>query len=167
MLEADEFLGFIMQDSERMPVTVRGIPTAKLATGHNLSRRLMFVCGMQPVGTREGTLNLRVLREIPEDVLQEHLVKLGFAKGSNETAKTKPGDKKGSDKPGVASSKPAVPEFRTWKAKSGHTIEAIFVRKDGDKVVLKRKDGTEVTVPVSILVQEDVELLKKMPDKAM
>src|SRR5262249_32892149 len=40
LLEADEFLGFIMQDNERMPVTVRGFQTSKLATGHNLSRRL-------------------------------------------------------------------------------------------------------------------------------
>jgi hypothetical protein len=167
LLEADEFLGYLMQDDERMPVTVRGIPTKTLATGHNLSRRLMFVCGMQPVGTREGTMNLRVLREVPEDVLTKHLESLGIAAGSgSESAKSKPDAKSGSDKPAVATSKPAEPEFRTWKAKSGHKIEAIFVEKAGDKVVLKKKDGTTVSVPMAILVQEDLDLLKALPDKA-
>lgn len=164
LLESDEFLGFLMQDNERMPITVRGIETSKLATGHNLSRRLMYVCGMQQVGSREGTLNLRVLREVPEDILSKHLETLGISSPSSEAAKTKP-DGKSTEKPiAAAPSKSGEPELRIWTAKSGHKIEAMLVEKTADKVVLKRKDGQTVSVPLAVLSQADLDLLKAVPE---
>ncbi|MEM7015167.1 MAG: PQQ-binding-like beta-propeller repeat protein, partial [Verrucomicrobiota bacterium] len=54
----------------------------------------------------------------------------------------------------------AVGQARTWTQQStGRTIEADFVRTAGANVVLKMK-GREVTVPVTMLVPEDIEFIR-------
>ncbi|MBN2686066.1 MAG: hypothetical protein JXR40_12355 [Pontiellaceae bacterium] len=53
-------------------------------------------------------------------------------------------------------------EFRTWSDKKGNTIQAEFVRLFGDKVMLKTKDGKELSVPVGGLSLADQEYLAKM-----
>lgn len=49
-------------------------------------------------------------------------------------------------------------EFRTWKDKSGRALEAEMVGVDtaAAAVKMRRKDGTEVSVPIALLSAEDV-----------
>jgi hypothetical protein len=57
-------------------------------------------------------------------------------------------------------------QMRTWTDVTGSfKVEAQFVKMDGSNVVLKRKDGKEINVPVSRLSNADqtiVEELKKV-----
>ena len=47
-------------------------------------------------------------------------------------------------------------EFRTWNDSTGnYSVEAEYVRADGDKVVLKKRDGSTVKVPFAKLSHED------------
>lgn len=48
------------------------------------------------------------------------------------------------------------PEIRTWTALSGSTVEAKFVRLDGENVILAREDGVEFRIPASKLSAADV-----------
>ena len=51
-----------------------------------------------------------------------------------------------------------VEEFRQWKDKSGRTLEAAMTGVDTAtaSVKMKRRDGTEVSVPIALLSPEDV-----------
>ena len=52
--------------------------------------------------------------------------------------------------------------FRQWSDSSGQfRIEAEVVEILGDEVCLKKRDGSEITVPISRLSQEDQEFLRK------
>jgi hypothetical protein len=55
---------------------------------------------------------------------------------------------------GIASSM-AMAEMRVWTAQSGKTVEAEFVRTTGDKVVLRKTDGSEIKVPLDALSEKD------------
>src|SRR5262245_59598954 len=58
-------------------------------------------------------------------------------------------------------------EERTWTDASGKfSINAEFVRVDGDKVVLRRADGKEIKVPQARLSDADKEFLKLHSEKA-
>jgi thiamine pyrophosphate-dependent acetolactate synthase large subunit-like protein len=46
-------------------------------------------------------------------------------------------------------------ELRTWKAKTGFEVKASLVKEIGEYVVLKKEDGTEATVFLCILTDED------------
>lgn len=51
---------------------------------------------------------------------------------------------------------------RAWSDKSGKfKIEATIVRFEGDKVILKRTDGKEVTVPIERLSPQDQQIIAK------
>jgi thioredoxin-related protein len=51
---------------------------------------------------------------------------------------------------------PAAADARVWKeAGSDRTLEGDFSRKEGDKVVITRANGTSVKVPLSRLSEED------------
>jgi S1-C subfamily serine protease len=163
ILENDEFLAHL---DDHLPVAVRGMNARSVASGQAIPGRLMYVCAMQTFGSEAGGINIRVLRELPEDELAKHFEALGISPGT-DAAQAKTETAKGTNKPAPASSaKPGEPKLRMWTAKSGHKIEATFVEKTGDKVVLKKKDGTNVTVPIAILSQEDLDLLKSLPEKA-
>ncbi len=46
--------------------------------------------------------------------------------------------------------------MRTWSDNSGtFKIEAVYIRADGDNVVLKREDGKEIRVPLGRLSKAD------------
>lgn len=52
---------------------------------------------------------------------------------------------------------------RTWKDATGKfTVEAEFISLNGDAITLKRKDGKEVTVPLSRLSKEDQEAARQL-----
>jgi len=62
--------------------------------------------------------------------------------------------------PAVKHSAPVTPasgnrEMRTWKTKAGFEVKASLVKEIGEYVVLKKEDGTEVTVFLCILTEED------------
>ncbi|MCH7224508.1 hypothetical protein [Haloferula sp. A504] len=50
-------------------------------------------------------------------------------------------------------------ESREWTATNGKTVEGSVLRIEGDKAVLKRADGPEVKVPLSLFVEGDRKLL--------
>jgi hypothetical protein len=57
--------------------------------------------------------------------------------------------------------KPGEPKMRTWQDASGKfDVEATLVGVKDDKVTLKKKDGKQITLPVSKLSDEDQEYLK-------
>jgi len=54
-------------------------------------------------------------------------------------------------------------EMRTWSDKSGKfKIKAKFVESSGDKVVLEKEDGTQVTVPLDKLSEADQKAVAEM-----
>jgi SLA1 homology domain 1, SHD1 len=54
------------------------------------------------------------------------------------------------------SSSPSPPEMRTWTDASGqHTVEAAFVNVKSSIVTLQRRDGSEITIPLKALSDED------------
>jgi S1-C subfamily serine protease len=202
--DEDEFQTFF----GRIPVTVRGFDTSKLAIGSKLDGRVMYIAGTETFIDKksDSKVNMFVLREMPDDVLQEHLKPANNVTGSStggsaqspgastttagsavantgdaatNTAKTfdnKSSGRSTSDsvagsaataadstgavrQDGGANSKPD--EFRTWVDKTGKfKIEAQFVAKVDDKVVLKGLDGKILTVPVASLSQPDQAFLK-------
>jgi S1-C subfamily serine protease len=155
ILDADEFLAHL---DDKLPVAVRGMNTGKLASGHSIPGRLMYVCAIDSYGSRGGALNIRVLRELPEEALAEHLTTLGIA-GSSGSSSAKPGT--------TTTAKVAEPEFRTWTDKSGkYKFEAKLVERTGDKVVLKNRDGKVITVVLTALSQADQDHLKALPNVA-
>jgi hypothetical protein len=171
--DSDEFFGHF---DDPMIVSIRGIKTDKLASGTTMKGRLMYVCAIESYVSRSGAVNLRVLRELPEEALAEHLSALGIAgKSSQAKSETKPAADKvatgtSNGKPGEGKSadvKSAEPEFRTWSDKSGkHKIEAILVERTAEKVVLKRRDGTLIPVPIAVLSQVDLDHLKSLAEAA-
>ncbi|NUQ64066.1 MAG: caspase family protein [Pirellulales bacterium] len=57
-------------------------------------------------------------------------------------------------------------EFREWKAAGGHTVRAEFQAAEGDRVVLKREDGTVIKVPKTVFVEEHQRLIAEYERKA-
>ena len=57
------------------------------------------------------------------------------------------------------------PAVRTWTAASGSTVEAKFVRLEGENVILAREDGVEFRIPGSKLSAADIDYVKALiPD---
>ena len=56
----------------------------------------------------------------------------------------------------------AEAEMRTWTRANGKQVEAEFVKRDGPVVTLRRADGTEMTVRMRGLSDEDREYVKKV-----
>ena len=50
-------------------------------------------------------------------------------------------------------------EYRTWHDKQNHSVEAMLVEHKGDDVRLRKRDGTNVTLSISKLSDEDVNWL--------
>jgi hypothetical protein len=49
----------------------------------------------------------------------------------------------------------SLAEFRPWSDVRGNAIEAEYVRTAGETVVLRKRDGSEIKVPLSSLSEED------------
>jgi hypothetical protein len=196
----------------RIPVTVRGLNTHKLAIGSKLDGRVMYVADTETYALKstENRVNVFVLREVPDEVLLAHLKPTGSAatgsastatgSASTATAKTPATGNSataagglstgGSAAGGSSSAASATPstvsdststssktdagsaaktdakidDFRMWVDKTGKfKIEAMFVARVDDKVVLKRRSGDILTVPAASLSQADQDFLK---DKA-
>jgi hypothetical protein len=64
--------------------------------------------------------------------------------------------------PSAAVETPAAtePEFRTWTSTAGTTIEAELKAVEGKTAVLKKRDGTEIRVPVGKLSKFDQQWIK-------
>jgi hypothetical protein len=167
----------------RIPVTVRGFDTNKLAIGSKLDGRVMYIAGTETFVDKksDSKVNMFVLREMPDEVLQEHLKPANSVAGSSTGSSTQsPGDSTattGSTSDAVAGSTAAAAEsasavkqngadskpdeFRTWVDKTGKfKMEAQFVTKVDGKVVLKDRDGNILTVPIASLSPPDQTFLK-------
>lgn len=66
-------------------------------------------------------------------------------------------------------SKPSVPQSRTWSDLSGQfKIEGTFMKRTGDSITLKRKDGKVISLPVAKLSEADQKHIKEIaPPKAV
>ena len=59
----------------------------------------------------------------------------------------------------------ALAEFRVWTDRKGNTLEAEFVGTQGKKIILKKQDGTTLTISPLPLTDDDKEYLYgKVPD---
>ena len=59
--------------------------------------------------------------------------------------------------------KAETPELRTWKDSSGKfEVLARFVRQDGETILLDRKDGKQVRVPLKRLSEQDQEYIREL-----
>ncbi len=63
--------------------------------------------------------------------------------------------------PAVPSPAPGGAILQTWTSVDGRSIQAKFVRMEGDDVVIQRNDGQTFTLPLSKLSPESQELAKK------
>ncbi len=59
----------------------------------------------------------------------------------------------------------AAVEARTWTDTKGRTIEADFIKMNGDKVVVKRNNGKTVSIPLNSLSQKDKDFLAQQTKK--
>lgn len=58
----------------------------------------------------------------------------------------------------------AMAEMRTWTDQNGNQLEAEFVDSAGTDIVLKKEDGTQITISPLLLSEQDKEYLKdKVP----
>ncbi len=145
---------------------VRGIKTEKLAIGSKLDDSVMFVAGTESFRIESSKINIFVLREVPDDLLLEHLKgapsgaaiaggKASAVAGNVVATKSATGATQT-----AAATKPD--EIRTWSDKTGkYKIEAQLVTKVDDKVILKRRDNGEIiTLAIDKLSTADQEFLK-------
>ncbi len=60
----------------------------------------------------------------------------------------------------------ATADARTWTDTKGRTIEADFVKMDGDKVVVKRSNGKTVSIALNLLSQADKDFIEQQSKAA-
>ncbi|MEQ1905939.1 MAG: trypsin-like peptidase domain-containing protein [Pirellulaceae bacterium] len=121
--------------------------TTGLAIGQKLTPTPVYVVGSQTMGIRGGG---SVAVTVLNSVLETELKNVVFA-GAPEKA----------DDNAVAADKSAE-VFRKWRDQSGKfEVEATLVTADTKQVVLKKKDGSIVTVPIDKLSDADKKELKK------
>jgi S1-C subfamily serine protease len=167
--DTDEFQTFL----GRIPVAVRGFDTGKLGIGSKLDGRVMYIAGTETFVDKksDSKINAFVLREMPDDVLQRHL-KSSSTAASDTSSSPSSQSSSGSKTPAATEStiadkpKPAPEskpdDFRTWTDKTGKfKFEAQLVTTVDDKVILKGRDGTVRTVPVSSLSPPDQAFLNR------
>lgn len=158
----DQFHSFV----GRVPVTVRGFKTSELAIGTQLEGRVMYIAGTETfrIKDTDSKVNEFVLREVPDEVLQEHLNPSGSSKTSEDAAapKTVATDDKAKKTTSNSDETPKRDAFRNWTDKTGKfTIDAQLVEVVDEKVILKRRDGSILTVPMASLSKADQDFLKQ------
>jgi hypothetical protein len=168
--DTDEFQTFL----GKIPIAVRGFDTGKLAIGSKLDGRVMYIAGTETFVDKksDSKINAFVLREMPDEVLQHHLMPATSAvrdtssspstqaSSSSKASASPPAESTSADKQKAAEPKPD--DFRTWVDKTGKfKFEAQFVATVDDKVILKARDGTVRTIPVSSLSPPDQAYLNR------
>jgi hypothetical protein len=161
--DEDQFHSFV----GRVPVTVRGFKTSELAIGTQLEGRVMYIAGTETfrIKDTDSKVNEFVLREVPDEVLQEHLNPAGnSAKTGDDAAasKTTATDDKAKTATSSTDETPKRDAFRNWADKTGKfSIDAQLVAVVDEKVILKRRDGSILTVPMASLSKADQDFLKQ------
>ena len=56
----------------------------------------------------------------------------------------------------------SLAEYRIWEGQNGSRTEAEFVKKIGSNVILKKRDGTTVSVPLQKLSDQDQQYLSDL-----
>lgn len=84
------------------------------------------------------------------------------AQAENAKPSTSPSQKPAQEE-SVSTNAP-VKEFRTWTSASGSTIKAFFVRQEYVHVILERKDGNQLTIPLNKLSEEDRNYIARIKD---
>ena len=112
--------------------------TAGLAAGSPLDPGPVYVAGTQTINVAgKGPRSVTVLNAVSESEIREAVA------GASATAKP-------------------LAEFRTWTDKTGkYTFEAIFVESGAKQVVLKNRKDKIITVPLSKLSKDDLDLIEQ------
>jgi hypothetical protein len=107
--------------------------TVGLSSGQSVTPAPVFVAGTETMLSSRGTRSVTVLNTVTETELREAM----YGKVD-----------------------PALKEIRTWSDSSGSfSIEAKFVKFNGNDVVLEDKTGKVMNVPITRLSTEDRQLL--------
>ena len=112
--------------------------TVGLSTGSPLDAAPVYVVGTQTVRlSGQGRRSLTVLNAVSESEIRQAVA--SSSGGSNP-----------------------LDEFRTWTDKTGkHTFVAIFIEAGAKQVVLKSRKDKIITVPLSKLSKDDLELIEQ------
>jgi S1-C subfamily serine protease len=157
-------IGFLYKAVVVMPVTSNDIviqhneaayllwvkDASGLSPGTPLPPLPVYVAGARTIEVPErGSIAVTILNSMLETELKAAI----FPTGDSGQVAAEPLDQ---TKQIVESSE----QFRKWRDKTGQfEIEATLVTKDDSKVVLKRRDGSLITVPTSKLSGEDRKFL--------
>lgn len=112
--------------------------TAGYSLGQSLTPAPVYVAGTQTVAVPgQGSISVTILNEVTETEIRKTIY-------------------------GEDDEEESLDEFRTWVDNTGkYKIDAILVEVGASKVVLKKRDGSIITVPFTKLSEKDLGLLKK------
>ena len=130
--------------------------TAGLTLGEQVMPCPVYVNGTATAATRGGSsTSVTVLQTITQEELKNAMRPATTATSNNSGSTT---GSSGS----VASSTVGVSDgYRVWNDQSGkHSIEALLLSSDADKVRLKKRDGNVIEIPIKSLCDADVKYLK-------
>lgn len=92
----------------------------------------------------------------PEPQAADHDPGVDTPRAGPAGEETPAAERKAKAKPAAAARSAPSPQFRTWTSADGRfTIDAEFVKAIGRKVTLRKRDGTEITVPMERLSEDD------------
>jgi len=131
---------------ENVPFLMWIESTVGLAMGSPLDAYPVYVAGTQTFHVSgKGPRSLTVLSAVSESAIRQAVA------GSSATSRS-----------GSSNSISPLAEFRTWTDRTGkYTFEAIFVEAGAKQVVLKSRKDKIITVPLSKLSKDDLELIEQ------
>ena len=130
--------------------------TAGLTLGEQVMPCPVYVNGTATAATRGGSsTSVTVLQTITQDELK-NVMRPPAANNLNSTASA------GSSSVTAGSTTGSVSDgYRVWNDQTGkHSVEALLLSSDADKVRLKKRDGKVIEIPIKTLCDADVKYLK-------
>ena len=139
--------------------------TAGLTLGEQVMPCPVYVNGTATAATRGGSsTSVTVLQTITQDELKNVMrppvanntaASNSVANNSGTTSSAGASGSKASSTTGSADG------YRVWNDQTGkHSIEALLLSSDTDKVRLKKRDGKVIEIPIKTLCDADVKYLK-------
>ncbi len=129
--------------------------TAGLTLGEQVMPCPVYVNGTATAATRSGSsTSVTVLQTITQDELKNVMRPPSNSNASNSTASNNSGS---TDTP----SSTGADGYRVWNDLTGkHSVEAVLLSSDAEKVRLKKRDGSVIEIPIKSLCDADVKYLK-------
>jgi S1-C subfamily serine protease len=129
--------------------------TAGLTLGEQVMPCPVYVNGTATAATRGGSsTSVTVLQTITQDELKNAMRPPNSSTNTTSNSTTSTGSS-------GSSSTPAADGYRVWNDQTGkHSVEALLLSSDADKVRLKKRDGKVIEIPLKTLCDADVKYLK-------